>query len=199
MQQPALGFMKKSQVAQLYGISRKTLTNRIRQSQPLTDYLNLLNYNFTSHYFTLRQVLLIFKFLGYPQQYDYIDQRLVRYVPIKPYSRRELQTLYGIDYKTLWTYIEQVPYFRFRGITTATLYQTFSEKEIFHIFSFLGHPFYKSQAPIDDLPETEKLDNLTEYSIIYDSARLDTIITNARSEGYREAVEEIFSKLKENE
>ena len=50
MQKIALGFIKKSELAKLYGITTKTLKSRIDEFRPLQDYFKLTYYNKLSHY-----------------------------------------------------------------------------------------------------------------------------------------------------
>ena len=65
---------------------------------------------------------------------------------------------YGVDFKTLWTFIDRMPKVsKHLDILHFTQYQDFTTEQIEQIFWYLGHPFYKARMPLKDLPETEIL------------------------------------------
>ncbi len=58
--------ISKSELANLYGVSRRTLSRWIKQNQALYDNLIFTGYKASQKLFTIEQVKLIFFYLGEP-------------------------------------------------------------------------------------------------------------------------------------
>jgi len=153
--QSALGFISKKEVASLYGISTRTLSNWIARSY-LTKKLDRVFYSSTQHLFSLRQILIIFEVLDYPEKYEFIQQGKIKYFPINTYSKKEIASFYGISGRTLNYYISLLPNITPTGdFISFEAGKLFYPKQVFYIFKYLGHPFYYTEKPDDYLPPTE--------------------------------------------
>ena len=88
----ALGFMPKRALADSYGVTVKTLSSWLKEWR-LWHKLRYFGYKASSHYFSLRQVLIIFETLDYAEGYDYIPEGKIRYLPLTTYSKGEIARL----------------------------------------------------------------------------------------------------------
>ena len=151
----ALGFLTKSEVARLYGITTKTLANRL-QDYILGKKLQMVGYYATQRYLTLRQVLIIFDHFGYPDKYRFIQEGKINYLPLREYTKQELADFYGISSRTFYNFTLLLPMRTATGeMVSISDEKTLDLRQVAHIFTYFGHPFYYTEKPDDILPQTE--------------------------------------------
>ena len=151
-----LTFLKKHQLAKEYGFSAKTLMRYLQRDGRLMHNLRLFLYEDYDHYFTVRQLLIIFRHFGFPPQYQYIEQQKVRYAPLSGLTKTQLHQLYGIDHKTLWAYIDRIP--RMTNYLERVDFDKavkFNLRQMSQIYQYLGRPLFPSDSELESLPLTE--------------------------------------------
>ena len=146
----------KNEVARLYEISLKDLKD---WSEDIIDRLVETGYRETQHIYTLKQVEIIFGYLGHPPANNKYETHSNIRVPALPYRKSVLAQIYDVSGKTLINQIHTIPdevvlrlimdgrnknvYQRKRDK------QKFKTSEIRLIFQYIGHP-YKNEAKVYD-------------------------------------------------
>lgn len=141
----------KYEVAQFYKISRKKLIHWIKTFENFYDKLAETGYKENQHILTLKQVEIIFNFLGHPPPYSNEVFKKTGKVPVIPYTKSDLSQMYGIGAKTLITQINSIPddeiYKQIMDGNDQFVYslqktkKIFKKKEVKLIFYWLGHPY----------------------------------------------------------
>ncbi len=138
---PFLYFMNKSRLAQLYGVSTKTFVSWLRRNEPLYDHLLFLQYVETDKVFTPKQIELIFEFIGPPSPEYEIPENKREYVPIRSYTKSEVQSFYRTTHTTFNRILQRYPEARqmwYESITS----KYYTALQVKLIFDLLGRPFY---------------------------------------------------------
>ena len=142
----------KYEVAKLYKISRDILMYWIKTDENFYEKLEETGYKNSQHIFTLKQVEIIFDYLGHPPA---INQKEViktnDKVSIIPYSKFEISKMYGISSKTLTVQINSIPNEKvikeIMDGNDRNIYvfkktkKIFKKNEVMLIFKYLGHPY----------------------------------------------------------
>ena len=146
----------KFEMAELYRVSRKKFMYWINGFDQFKKRLLKTGYYNSQHIFTVKQVEIIFEYLGHPDHLseEYMQDNPTK-VTIRPYSKKELATIYDISMRSLMNQIRSIPdkkvYHRIMQSETNPFVvevsrdkRLFMKEEVQLIFKFLGHP-YKQQ------------------------------------------------------
>jgi len=133
-----LGIFSKSEVADMYEISVRTLNSWINEIPELTRTLDKYGYYKNQKIFTPKQVEIIFKFIGTPIKEENKPSKTFVEVPVRTYTKKETALLYKISRKTLTKIIENIEEISFLNNNHNKKYD-FSEIET--IFAYLGTPY----------------------------------------------------------
>ncbi len=137
---PKIYFMSKSQIAKLYGVATRTLTSWIKRNKALYENLLYLKYSRSDKIFTPAQILIIFQYIGTPDEYDFSEDKRI-YYPVKAYRKGEMLELYRTTHPTFIKILERFPQTNsIKRDDKNRKYYTALDTQI--IFEHLGHPFY---------------------------------------------------------
>jgi len=142
----------KSEIARLYRKSRRVILSWINE---IIDELEDVGYKETQQIFTLKQVEMIFEYLGHPPaiyKNEVFNEEDDERVLLVPYSKQELAKIYEISVRTLITQINAIPSKKVRalimdGLGDRNVYKEnkkkrfFKKNEVELVFKYLGHPY----------------------------------------------------------
>ncbi len=150
---PKIKFYLKSELADMYGVNRRTILNWLHRSAVLKKKLKEFGYNTNSHLLTPKQVELIFEFIGEPDNIPASSRyKNEQKAVCKSYSLTELARFYEISGEQLrkimkktmpddiFLTIHAVPQDEFD--TEINLGKRFFlKKDVEMIFLYIGTPF----------------------------------------------------------
>lgn len=139
-------------LAELYGISRPTLSEWIKRNRLVSEELKHAGYTDSQKQFTQLEIEIIFKHLDTPGAVEPYIQRTDERVSLKSYSISELAYLYYWDVRTLKSFLQK----KLRKTDYTSVFSVkyddefyvinsnkriFSTNEVKIIFETLGHPY----------------------------------------------------------
>jgi len=137
-----LRILSKSELAEIYGISTSTLTRWIEEYPALLNEVENFGKYKTQKLFTQKQVEIIFKYLGFPDQFS-IDNYIR--VAVKSYYKNELAKMYNVSVVTFKKFIKNIEKICY---LIENNNKKFDSNEVSAIFQYIGHPIKEKNSYI---------------------------------------------------